>query len=205
MTPSLADFKILAKQANLIPVWTDLIADSETPISVFAKIQEAGSCFLFESAETNEQLGRYSFIGLDPLIRFESKGTKISLTRAGKTETFETKTDPLQELQSALSAYRVPPSSGLNHFAAGAIGYIGFESVHFFEPTVPLHQRDDLRLPDMIFVVARTMIVFDHRYRRMRLIRNVFVGDNEDLDQAYAERAHGIGESDFPAQSTSHT
>ncbi len=184
--PSLAEFKALAANANVVPVWQDLIADSETPISVFAKIQNAGPCFLFESAETSEQVGRHSFIGCDPFIRFESKDRNVSVTLEGKTRTFETKGDPLHELASLLSAYRIAPAGPLNHFVAGAVGYIGFEAIHFFEPTVPRHSRDDLQLPDMVFVVARTMIVFDHRFRKLRLIRNVFVNDSDDLEKAYA-------------------
>src|SRR5690348_14044347 len=125
LLPLPADFKTLAADANVVPVWQDLIADSETPISVFAKIQDAGPCFLFESAETSEQVGRYSFIGSDPFIRFESKDRKISVTREGETKIFETASDPLKELESILSAYHCATHPGLDHFVAGAVGYIG--------------------------------------------------------------------------------
>ncbi len=194
VTLSLVDFRELARSANLIPVSIDLVADSETPISIFAKIQEAGPCFLFESAETNEQSGRYSFIGFDPLLRFQSKGRRISLRRDGQTKNFETESDPLAELQTALSEYHLPPSSDLSHFAAGAVGYIGFESIQFFEPTVTVHAQDDLQLPDMLFVLARTMIVFDHRFRKLRLIVHALIGPNDDAEQAYANARAGLEE-----------
>src|ERR1700729_2508654 len=101
--PSLTDFRELAKDANLIPLITELVADSETPISVFGKIQDLGECFLFESAETNEQSGRFSFIGFDPLLRFESKGRTVSITERGEKRSFETTSDPVAELEAILA------------------------------------------------------------------------------------------------------
>jgi anthranilate synthase component 1 len=185
ITPSLSEFQQLARRGNLIPLVAELVADSETPISAFAKIQDAGDCFLFESAETNEQLGRFSFIGYDPIVRFQSTGSNISIMESGKERRFQSKTNPLGELQSVMSRFRFVPDSRIPHFVGGAFGYIGFDVVPFLEPTVPLHPDNDLQLPDMIFVIARVLIVFDHRFRRLRVIVNALVENEASVDTAY--------------------
>src|SRR5947199_6832674 len=106
IVPSLEEFRLLAPQGNLIPLTIDLVADTETPISVFARVQSAGPCFLFESAEKNEESGRFSFIGTDPLLTFESRDRNIFLAEGGSRTEFVTETDPLTELQSALRRFR---------------------------------------------------------------------------------------------------
>ncbi|HEY2125391.1 MAG TPA: anthranilate synthase component I [Chthoniobacterales bacterium] len=187
VTPSLDQFRELARQGNLIPVVIDIVADNETPISAFAKIQDDGEyCFLFESAETNEQSGRFSFIGLDPILKFQSNGSTISLTEEGVTRTFPTRRDPLAELETAMAKFQFVPSPDIPHFVGGAVGYVGFDVVPFFEPTVKLHARDDLQVPEMMFVIARTLIVFDHRFRRLRLVTNASVADPGQAETAYA-------------------
>jgi anthranilate synthase component I len=185
VTPSLPEFRQLALRGNLIPLMAELVADSETPISAFAKIQETGDCFLFESAETNEQLGRFSFIGFDPIVRFQSTGSTICITEGGKERRFESKIDPLGELQRVMNRFRFVTDSEIPHFVGGAIGYIGFDVVPFFERTARLHPRNDLQLPDMIFLIARVLIVFDHRFRRLRVIVNACVEAGADAEAAY--------------------
>src|SRR5438093_9649690 len=101
--PSREQFRGLAKQGNLIPLVIELVADVETPVSAFAKISDSGPCFLFESAEKNDELGRFSFIGTDPLLIFQSRGSEISITKNGQTRTFETKSDPLSELETVMA------------------------------------------------------------------------------------------------------
>jgi anthranilate synthase component 1 len=85
-----------------------------------------------------------------------------------------------------MSRFRFVPASDIPHFVGGAIGYIGFDIVPFFEPTVKLHPRDDLQIPEMMFVIARTLIVFDHRFSKLRVVINAYVPDPGQVEQAYA-------------------
>jgi anthranilate synthase component 1 len=149
------------------------VADVETPVSAFAKIDNGRPCFLFESAERNEELGRFSFIGLDPLVIFNS---------------VECEGDPLTELQQTLARFKFVAPTDVPHFAGGAVGYIGYDVVRFFEPTVPIHPRDDLQIPEMMFMIPRMLLVFDHRFRKLRLICNARIDDKVSIDEAY-ERA----------------
>src|SRR5437016_5214504 len=173
LTPSRDEFRELAKRGNLIPLIVDLVADVETPVSAFAKIDNGGPCFLFESAERNEESGRFSFIGFDPLVLFNSA---------------DCKDDPLTQLQQVLSRFQFVAPTSVPHLLGGAVGYIGYDVVRFFEPTVPIHSRDDLKVPEMMFMIPRMLLVFDHRFRKLRLICNVHLGGNVSTDQAY-ERA----------------
>ena len=173
ISPSRDEFRDLAKRGNLIPVIVDLVADVETPVSAFAKIDNGEPCFLFESAERNEESGRFSFIGFDPLVLFNAA---------------DCSGDPLAKLQQVLSRFKFVPPRDVPHFVGGAVGYIGYDVVRFFETTVPIHPRDDLKVPEMIFMIPRMLLVFDHRFRKLRLICNAHVEENTSADHAY-ERA----------------
>jgi anthranilate synthase component 1 len=175
ITPLRDQFRELAKRGNLIPLIVDLVADVETPVSVFAKIDSGGPCFLFESAEKSEESGRFSFIGFDPLFVFKTTANEK---------------DPLGALRTAMSCFQFVAPANVPHLLAGAVGYIGYDVVRFFEATVPVHPRDDLQLPDMMFMIARTLIVFDHRFRKLRVVTNAYIDDQTSIDDAY-ERAKG--------------
>ncbi len=195
MIPSLPEFRARAAQGNVIPVFAELIADSETPISAFQKLRDERGCFLFESAEHNESLGRFSFLGFDPQLVFESHGKTITLREGERTETRETTSDPLAELEEVMRRYRFAPGTELPHFAGGAIGYLGYDTVRHFETTVPLSPHEGLGLPEAMFVIAKTLLIFDHRLRRLRVIANVFLSSpNDKLEAAYEEAAERIGE-----------
>src|SRR5438132_13402069 len=101
--PSREEFRELAKRGNLIPVFTELIADTETPVSAFSKIDDGGHSFLLESAEHIDYGGRYSFVGSNPRIIFQSNGRTISITENGVAREFETDGDPLGELQKLMA------------------------------------------------------------------------------------------------------
>jgi anthranilate synthase component I len=175
ISPARAEFHELAKRGNLIPLIVDLVADVETPVSAFAKIDNGQPCFLFESAERNEELGRFSFIGFDPLVVFNSA---------------DCNGDPLAALQQTLASFQFVPPANVPHFVGGAVGYIGYDVVRFFEPTVPIHSRDDLKIPEMIFMIPRMLLVFDHRFRKLQLICNAYIDGKISADEAF-DRAAG--------------
>jgi anthranilate synthase component I len=188
-TPDLATFRTLAQQGNLIPVYTELIADAETPVSAFAKLDDGGYTFLFESVEKSEQTGRFSFLIVNPHTVLESHGRTVRVTRGAATEEFESKRDPLADLEAIMAQYRaVPlPNEPVDlhaRFSGGAVGFLGYDMVRFFEPTVPPPSKDELGLPESLFVIADTLIIFDHLKRRLRVVVNAHV--EEDVDTAYA-------------------
>src|SRR3954464_10677980 len=108
LTPSLDEFRRLAQTGNLIPVYTELIADAETPVSAFEKVDDGEHAFLLESAEHGGDGGRYSFVGTRPRVIFESNGRQIRIAHGGEVREFETERDPLHELEELMKAYRLP-------------------------------------------------------------------------------------------------
>jgi anthranilate synthase component I len=191
LVPSRKEFRELADQGNLIPVYTEFVADCETPIGVFEKIDNGLRSFLFESAESNDHVGRYSILGSDPLIYFEANGRKIRIEEAGATREFETAQDPLKELENLMAQFKAVSLTGLPPFTGGAVGYIGYDAVRFFEPTVGEPPADQLEVPDMIFMITDTFMVFDHRFRRLKIFANAIVG-SEGAEAAYEEAERKI-------------
>lgn len=181
--PSRAQFHELAKEGNLIPVFTELVADCETPVSAFQKIDSGGYSFLLESAEHIDRGGRYSFVGADPHILFQSHGRTIQITEGGATRSFETTADPLAELQLLMGRYKPVTMPDLPAFIGGAVGYLAYDVVRFFEPSIPPAVKDELQLPESFFFITDTVLIFDHRLRRLRVLSNAFV--EGDPDKAY--------------------
>jgi anthranilate synthase component I len=189
--PSRSEFKELAKKGNLIPIFTEFVADYETPIAVFEKIDNGFRSFLLESAESNDHVGRYSFLGSDPSIYFEARGRHIVIEENGQRREFESSVDPLAELQLLMARFRAVDLPGLPPFSGGAVGYIGYDAVRFFEPTVGEPPPDQLGLPEMVFIVTDTFLVFDHRFRRLKIFANAFI-EGTKIDEAYDLAAHKI-------------
>ena len=196
LRPSRDEFLALAARgdANLFPVAAELMADCETPVTAFQKLLDedvdgGDSLFLLESAENSEQIGRYSFLGGRPAAVFESRGRTVTITEQnGARREFEAAVDPFAELQAFLARYRPAATEAALPFMGGAVGYLGYDAVRWFEGSVPPSAHDGLGLPDAVFLVTDTMIVFDHRFRRLRVMANVFTaGREDDLAAAYDE------------------
>ncbi len=199
LSPSLEVFRALASRGNLIPVWTELLADTETPVSAFQKLDAGGYSFLLESAENSAQAGRYSFVGTEPRVILETLGRSVRLTEDGHTREFTSTSDPLAELEKLLAAYRWVKPEGLDaagtRFSGGAVGFLSYNAVRFFEPSVGEPQPDPLGLPESLFFLTDAVLIFDHYTRRMRVLVNAHVPSPEQADAAYSaagERAAAI-------------
>ena len=184
LRPGREEFRELAKQGNLIPIYTELIADCESPVSAFQKIDDGGHSFLLESAEKNDQVGRYSFVGANPRAIFESTGRNIRLTENGNVSEYKAAGDPLSELQKLMEKYRRVDMPDLPRFIGGAVGYLAYDVVRFFEPTITAPPKDELQLPEMVFMITDTLLIFDHRLRRLRVLSNAHIEDGNP-DRAY--------------------
>jgi len=172
---------------NLRPILRELPADLETPVSVYLKLAGPGPAFLLESVTGGEQVARYSFIGTDITRAFIVRGHTLEECALKNGEVvaqiFSGNDDPMASLRPLLQAYRPEPVAGLPRFSGGLVGYLGYDAVRFFEPTVPLEPCTDL--PDAVFLLADTVIAFDHAFGRIMLIANAHL-DEPDAEQ----RAH---------------
>ena len=194
VTPSLGEFIELTKQGDVIPVFAEFIADGETPVSAFKKLDRGGYSFLFESTEKNDVSGRFSFVGVDPRVVLECYGCEIRMIEDGNERRLETSGDPLDEVRKLMARYQFVSHLELPRFAGGAVGFIGYEAIHFFESKVPAAQLDELQLPEVLFIIPSALLVFDHRLRSLKIIVNAFLGDGlpEKVYTRAAERVTSI-------------
>ena len=168
--PTLEEVKKLGKEGNLVPVYREIVADLETPVSAFLKINRGGNSFLLESVEGGERLARYSFIGTDPY--------KIITTKP------EDNTDPLPLVAAELNKYRVVPVSGLPKFCGGAVGYLSYETVTRFEK-LPSPPRDNLGVPESLFMFTNTVLIFDHVTHKIKVLSHACI--DGDVEKAYGQ------------------
>ena len=170
--PTFDEFAALAADHGVVPVWIELVSDAETPVTAFAKFTGDEPAFLFESAEQDEKSGRYSILGTGAEREFIARGDRFEIRRQGRVIRSGTAPDPLAELEREMSGLRAP--SGSLHFPGGCVGYLSYDAIRYFEPTVPPPPKDELGLPDLYFFTTERILVFDHVTRRLKVIVNAY-------------------------------
>ena len=184
--PTREAFLRLSAQGNVIPVYTDLMADFETPVSAYAKLKEAGPSYLLESVEGGERLSRYSFIGCRPRKIFVCGPATTEIRQPGQpVQTVPTPQDPLTLIEAEMKGYRPVTLPGLPRFTGGAVGFVGYEYITRIEPTVPTAKVDELKVPLLYFMLSDSLLIFDRAKQTLRLCVNAHVrGDAGDAYDA---------------------
>ncbi len=216
--PSLDDFRRLAAgPANLIPVYREFAADLETPVSVYLKLMDApGSSFLLESVEGGEQVGRYSFVGVNPRAILTLQGRTVTWMEEQRSRGAEEQgsvdspqsplptphslirnrqlasgEDFLDVLKAEVQRYTQAQLPGLPRFNGGAVGYLGYDVVRDFE-RLPETAERVLDIPDAVYLLADTLVVFDHARHRLLILANTPVEAGGDVEKAYVEALQRI-------------
>ncbi|KAF3890957.1 MULTISPECIES: anthranilate synthase component I [Nostocales] len=188
--PEFSEFSELAKEGNFVPVYQEWVADLDTPVSAWYKVC-AGQpfSFLLESVEGGEKLGRYSFVGCDPLWVLEARGDFVTQThRNGSQQVYEG--DPFTTLQACLEPYKPVKLPQLPPGIGGLFGFWGYELIHWIEPRVPIHPQDERNIPDGLWMQVDSLLIFDQVKRKIWAIAYVDLRDVETqkgkpLEQAY--------------------
>ncbi len=198
ITPNKEAFLEKAKQGNLIPVWKEILADQETPVSAYERVRQflrekdqASHTWLLESVEGGEHIGRYSFIGGTPRAIIRACGTSTVITEGGRISEVNN-ADPLDVLKEYMARYQPVKDPDLPRFIGGAVGFIGYDMVSVFEPRVPVVAADKIGNPDMVQMVTNAIIIFDRVNHTMKVVVNAYV--DGDADQAYNEALAEIDE-----------
>jgi len=175
---------LLEATANTQTIVREISADLETPISVYMKLRGEGASFLLESVEGGERIARYSFIGIKPKAQYIIRGNEVEVVEAGSSRvvTLDENVDPTYFLQEEMSRFNFKAQAGVPRFIGGMVGYLGYESVRFFEPTLKSKMTRSANVPDGIYLLADTVIAFDHARRNLSLIANVLDGDVESAN-----------------------
>jgi anthranilate synthase component 1 len=181
--PGRKEFLALAREHTLVPVCRILAADLETPVSAFLRAAwSQPECFLLESVEGGEQVGRYTFIGLNPFKRIVARGRQVAVTERGKTRRFEA--DAFEVLRDALSGHKPARLPGLPPFTAGAVGYFSYDAVRLIE-RLPSTAKDELAIPDACLLFFDEVLAFDHVRKEIWLVATADV-TREKPTVAYA-------------------
>ncbi|MEJ2690983.1 MAG: chorismate-binding protein, partial [Deltaproteobacteria bacterium] len=188
--PSLEEFRKLAGQSGLVPVYREIIADLDTPLTIFAKVAGGKShAFLLESLEGGEEWGRYSFIGLDPLVTMESVGEEITIQWPEKKE--KRKGDPIDALKQLLSSFRACNTDYLPRFFGGAVGFMGYDMVRFMERLPELTPRLQL-FPDSSLMVPSIVLIYDNLKQTLAIVHCVQIDASIPVEHQYAEAGQKI-------------
>ncbi len=175
-TPSASDFLELARGGNLVPVYREILADTETPVSAYLKTARGNHGFLLESVQGGEKWARYSFLGSEPAAIFSSRGRTVTLRAGGAPERSWEAADPLEALRQVLAEYRPVTPPGLPRFFGGAVGYLSYDAVRFFE-RLPATLPDDLDVPELYFMIPASLLVFDNVAQSIKVVVNVDLRD----------------------------
>jgi anthranilate synthase component 1 len=189
--PALAEARELFQRGDLVPVYSTRLADLETPVAVYLKLRQlGGASFLLESVEGEEQIGRYSFIGANPASVVTLRGSSATLMRGGKSvEHRVPAADPLAIVREETRRALAVPVPGLPRFTGGAVGFMGYDLVRHVE-RLPETARNELDIPDAIFLLVDTLVIFDHFRHRLHVLSNA--RNLGDPPRAYADALHRI-------------
>lgn len=188
--PDKPTFLQKATLGNLVPVWRELLADQETPVSAYEKLRHflrdrggPAQTFLLESVEGGEHIARYSFLGGGPRSVFTSRGKACEIAYADGRIERQTSDDPLSVLRAHMAEYRPVPDPALPRFYGGAVGYIGYDAIARFEPRVPLAKNPVLDWPDILMGITDALLIFDHTRHTLKVVANVHI--DGDAGAAY--------------------
>ncbi len=196
---SFEEFKELTSQGNVIPLFDEILADTETPVSVYLKVRdESPYSFLLESIEGGEKIGRYSFIGFNPFSNFIIRGSQFQIQSRHPDVTVLPKlvegiTEPVEALKKIFSHYKTAVVEGLPRLASGAIGYFGYETVQLIE-NIPSAKLDELKLDDSLLMFLDTLFVFDNVKRKLLIVSNAYVPAHASESELKTEYEKAVSE-----------
>ena len=181
---SFEEFQALAGAYTVVPLVKTILADLHTPVSAYLALRNGGESFLFESAEPNERIGRFSFIGISPKVMVIARGDAVEVKEGVTTRTLTASIfDVLKELARE---HRFPDQLNDGGLVGGLVGYIGYECVSLLED-VPQHPRRFDDPPDAMLGLFTTILRFDHRMHVITITHNILIGPNPDLLLLYKE------------------
>jgi anthranilate synthase component 1 len=189
--PAYNQFERLTKQGNLIPIYREILADMETPVSALTKLRAKPHLFLLESVEGGEKWGRYTFLGFDPHCTFIVRGEDVLIRQNGETRTQRHNGDPLGLLKEILFSYRPVPIEGLPRFYGGAVGFLGYDMVRYFEH-LPAQAQQDLVIDDATFLITDTLMIFDNVRHTIKVVACALTEGRDDLKVVYDEAVERI-------------
>ncbi|MGA8641040.1 MAG: hypothetical protein WB650_04000, partial [Candidatus Binatus sp.] len=173
LQPTEKEFERLAADGfNLIPVFEEVAADLETPVSAFLKVARGDYAFLLESVRGGEKWGRYTFLGSDPFLVMRARRNRMDIIRPGRGVEVRSVDNSFEELRAEVKRFRAPELPNLPRFFGGAVGFLAYDIVRCFEK-IPETASDDLGIPDFHLMFTDTVLCFDNVRQTLKIIANV--------------------------------
>lgn len=187
--PELEEFCTLCRNNDIIAVSTELTSDTETPLSAYVKLSTQKPAFLFESVVGGEQVSRFSFLGFSSSKQFACYHDLTEIKEGNSiAKKISTPPDPLRLIEDEIDGIRYHGIDG-HRFSGGAVGYIGYEYANRVEPSIPIPDQDDLKMPLLFFMITELVLIFDHARQTLTICANAKSSDNpeSDYDQAVSK------------------
>ncbi|MGH7932200.1 MAG: anthranilate synthase component I [Candidatus Binataceae bacterium] len=195
LVPGESEFEALAaKGFNIIPVFREVAADLETPVSAYLKIARGDYSFLLESVRGGEKWGRYTFLGSEPAMVVRARGDRMDLIRPGRAVEARKVINAFEELRQEVKRSRAPELAELPRFFGGAVGFLAYDIVRCFEPRIPARAHDDLGTPDLYLMFTDTVLVFDNVRQTFKIVANVPLEEFASTHTAYLSAQAKIDE-----------
>jgi anthranilate synthase component 1 len=193
--PSFSEFKLMASQGNLIPVYEEFLADTETPVSAYLKIRDKSFSYLLESANGGKKWGRYSFIGYKPRLITISRDRGMEIRRNGNRREFlKDLSNPLLVLKELSARYKPVTVEDISPFQGGLVGYFNYDLIRTWE-NLPGISPEDHDQPEAIFTASRRLVVFDHLTHSIKVVAFAHLTEEEDLKKAYMQACREVDET----------
>ena len=192
--PSFSEFRLMARQGNLIPVYQEFLADTETPVSTYLKIRDKSFSYLLESADGGKKWGRYSFIGYKPYLIALSRNGKMEISQGKEKWTLKDVENPLQVLRDTIKDIKPVTIKELSTFQGGLVGYINYDLIRKWE-YLPGVSPEDTVMPESLFTASKRLIIFDHLTHQIKVIAFAYLRENDDLKELYDLACEEVNET----------
>ncbi|MEE8124807.1 MAG: anthranilate synthase component I [Nitrospirales bacterium] len=187
------EFCHLSTKGNLVPIYREILADFDTPVSAFSKINSGPHAFLFESIEGGENWARYSFLGSHPSVVFWEENGEVITQKGRKQYRVPLQANPLDHVRAAMAEFRPVSVTGLPRFVGGAVGFLGYDVVRCFEP-IPPYPKSQLKTPLFAFCITDTLLIFDNVSHTIKVVANAHITSTKksQLRQIYKDAIRRI-------------
>lgn len=190
----------MAEQGNMIPVYQEFLADTETPVSAYLKIRDKSFSYLLESADGGKKWGRYSFIGYKPYLIALSRDREMEISIGKEKRTLKDVENPLQVLRDIIKDIKPVTLKELATFQGGLVGYINYDLVRKWE-YLPGISPEETVMPESLFTASKRLIIFDHLTHQIKVIVFAHLGENDDLKALYDLACEEVNETIAALQS----
>jgi len=181
--PDFTAFRQMAEEANVVPVYREILGDLETPVSAYKKLRDQGPSYLLESVEGGEKWGRYSFLGFNPSLIMECQDRQVTLDRRGTIERLDPGVDPFQHLRRVLQGFTAAAAPGLSRFWGGLVGYLGYDMVRFIERLPEL--TPPAPMPEARLMLADHLLIFDNLRQTIKVVALAHLAPELSLQHQY--------------------